>query len=252
MVKVTEALDKQRSLDIMTEILKRQFHNNVIKTGNEIPPLTSGVIRTGYKSLDRALGIGGIPCGKITEIYGEPGTGKTSLALTIAANAQKTGNVLYIDADNGLSPYLLNLNKVKAKNFYIARASTMEQAFDMCETSAAGLKLAVIDTLPSLPLRDEIFDEMCVNYDICIGRIIDRCIKRLIRTLSRSGCALLLVNQLRETRSLMRAETTAGGRALKHYKAVSISLNMRAGNPRTARITKNKCASPMQEAILEQ
>lgn len=226
-----------------------------ITTAGRLSPLSADVIPTGIPQLDTALGIGGLPAGRITEIYGDAMTGKTALALRIVAQAQRQGNVLYIDADNALSPFLLEANGVTDKNLYLSRSGTLEMAFDICWWAAQGCRLIVIDSLPALPIAAETKTRMG-DYPQTGGTAAAQCLNRILVRLHETGCALLIVNQTRRRISVCFGNniTTAGGNALKHYKAVSIETKADLERDRQgirAVVRKNKCAAPMKEAYFQ-
>ena len=237
----------------MTALELGQALNGCIITASRITPPSADVIPTGIQDLDTALGIGGIPAGRITEIYGEAMTGKTALALCIAAQAQRQGNVLYIDADNALSPFLLRANGVGDKNLYLSRPDTLEQTFEICWWAAQGCRLIVIDSLPALPVVDEPKD-LADNSSMRYGSVVAQGMRILTPRLHETGCALLIVNQIRERMGICfgNSNVATGGHALRHYKSASIETR-RAGMERDrllikATVRKNKCAAPMREA----
>ena len=226
-----------------------------ITTAGRLSPLSADVIPTGIPQLDTALGIGGLPAGRITEIYGDAMTGKTALALRIVAQAQRQGNVLYIDADNALSPFLLEANGVTDKNLYLSRPATLEQAFDICWWAAQGCRLIVIDSLPALPTAAETKTRMG-DYLQTGGTTAAQCLNRMLARLHETGCALLIVNQTRKRVGVCFGNpiTATGGRALRHYKSVSIETKAdleRDGQRIRAVVRKNKCAAPMKEAYFQ-
>lgn len=227
-----------------------------ITTASRIAPPSADVIPTGIPQLDAALGIGGIPAGRITEIYGDAMTGKTALALRIAAQAQRQGNVLYIDADNALSPFLLEANGVRDKNLYPSWPDTLEMAFEICWWAAQGCRLIVIDSLPALPTKKELKDE-AENNDGGTGKLYAQGVRVLTPRRHETGCALLIINQIRERIGVCFGNPTAatGGKALKHYKSISIETRLagleRDGLRIRTAVRKNKCAAPMKEAYFQ-
>lgn len=224
-----------------------------VTKASEIAPPSADVIPTGIPQLDAALGLGGIPAGRITEIYGNTMTGKTALALRIAAQAQRQGNVLYIDADNALSPFLLRANGVRDKSLYLSRPDTLEMALEICWWAAQGCRLIVIDSLPALPMQDEPKD-LAGNCSMRYGSAVAQGVRVLTPRLHETGCALLILDQIRERVGICfgNPEAPTGGRALRHYKSVSIETRLagleRDGLRIRATVRKNKCAVPMKEA----
>lgn len=232
----------------------KMFGAGKVKRLSELPEQSENAIRTGYKSLDEALGIGGIPEGRIVEIYGDAQTGKSSLALQIAKQAQKKGAVLYIDADCGLCSHQIGYSGIKKKNFYVARPETMEEAFELCKTAASGFSLIVIDSIAALPVEAEATGEMGdYTYELQSKRMA-KFLRIILGRLSDSGCTLLLVNQLREDPTIVFGNPvkTPCGRALKHYASVRIEAS-NAGRSKNGAsfkyiVRKNKCAEPMKWA----
>lgn len=208
--------------------LNMEFGEGTVRRAAELSP--PAAIPTGWAELDTALGIGGIPRGKIVEIYGPEYTGKTSLALEIA---RQVDNAFYIDADYGLNPN-------HARGLYLAHVDTLEGALKMVETAARAFDVVVIDTLTALPTAQQAEARMD-NYSGAEpqSKVLSRCLPRLIPTLSRHGCTLVVVNQVRENPGLLygNPEHSTGGLALKHYAAVRLEVWQ---NGITVR--KNKCA----------
>ena len=239
-----------QALQEMEAKLNKWFGEGTVKRASALPELKNNVISTGIKELDRALGIGGIPAGRVTEIYGHEMTGKTALALNIAAQAQKKGAVLYIDADGGLSPYLMQKNGVKKKNFYVAKPETMEEAFELCRTAAVGFRLIVIDTIAALSPEGEIVAEMGEHTQELQSVLISKFMRMMVPVLSDTGCALLLVNQTRIKLGIIFGDPAKAvcGRALKYYAAARIETRrtaLRSGELGFQYIvSKNKCAVP--------
>lgn len=227
-----------------------------VTTASEIAPPSADVIPTGIPQLDAALCIGGIPAGRITEIYGDAMTGKTALALRIVAQAQRRGSVLYIDADNALSPFLMQANGVRDKNLYLSQPDALEMAFNICWWAAQGCRLIVIDSLPALPVESEP-KELMVSSAMKYGAALAQGVRVLTPRLHETGCALLIINQIRERMGICfgNPETVTGGRALRHYKSVSIETRLagveRDGIMIKTVVRKNKCAVPMKEAYFQ-
>lgn len=239
----------------MTALELGQALNGCITTARRIAPPSADVIPTGVPALDLSLGTGGIPAGRISEIYGDAMTGKTALALRITAQAQRQGNVLYIDADNALSPFLLRANGVSDKNLYLSRPDTLEQALEICWWAAQGCRLIVIDSLSALPTEKEL-KGTTVYSDGGTGKLYAQGMRVLTPRLHGTGCALLVVNQTLRRAGIIFGNPIAptGGRALQHYKSVSIETRADPERDRMlikATVRKNKCAAPMREAYFE-
>ena len=243
-------MEQIQALQEMELKLNKWFGDGTVKHASDLPELKNNVIPTGIKELDQALGIGGIPGGRVTEIYGHEMTGKTALALNIAAQAQKKGAVLYIDADGGLSPYLMQKNGVKKKNFYVAKPETMEEAFNLCRTAAAGFRLIVIDTIAALSPEGEMVAYMGEHTQELQSKLISQFMRMMVSVLSNTGCALLLVNQTRTKLGIVYGDPAraVGGRALKYYAAARIETKKIVLRSREIGfryiVSKNKCAVP--------
>ena len=166
----------------------------LVKRASELPLIKDDVISTGVPELDEITGLGGIPVGFITEIYGEAMSGKTSLALRIAREAQKTGGVLYIDAERSLSPYLLQCAGVQPDKFYIAHPNTLEDAYEMCYHASPAFKLIVIDTLSALPTLREMENDLDYS-DFHRGALVAKFVNDLSNRMAVNHCACILVNQ---------------------------------------------------------
>lgn len=216
-----------KALELALWSLNREYGEGTVRRAAELPQRE--VIPTGRAELDAALGIGGLPRGKIVEIYGPEYTGKTSLALQIARQVE---NALYIDADYGLNPNY-------ARGLYLAHVDTLEGALEMVETAARAFDVVVIDTLTALPTAQQAEARMD-NYSGARSqaKVLSSCLPWIISALSRYGCTLVLVNQVREKSAVYfgNPEHSTGGRALKHYAAVR--LNVRQDG---IKVTKNKC-----------
>lgn len=198
----------------------------LVKRASELPLIKDDVISTGVPELDEITGLGGIPVGFITEIYGEAMSGKTSLALRIAREAQKTGAVLYIDADRGLSPYLLRCAGITQDNFYIAHPNTLEDAYEMCFWASPAFKLIVIDTLSALPTLQEMENDL--DYSAFHrGALVAKFVNDLANRMAVNHCACILVNQTIVNPTIVFGNPVlpAGGRALRHFKALSMRIS---------------------------
>lgn len=198
----------------------------LVMRASELPLIKDDVISTGVPELDEITGLGGIPVGFITEIYGEAMSGKTSLALRIAREAQKTGGVLYIDAERSLSPYLLQCAGVQPDKFYIAHPNTLEDAYEMCYHASPAFKLIVIDTLSALPTLREMENDLDYS-DFHRGALVAKFVNDLSNRMAVNHCACILVNQTIVNPTIVFGNPVlpAGGRALRHFKALSMRIS---------------------------
>lgn len=214
-----------KALEMALVSIEREHGKKAVRRAAELP--TVDVITTGRDDLDAALGIGGIPLGKIVEIYGPEYTGKTSLALQIA---HQVDNALYIDADYGLNPNF-------AKGLYLAHVDMLEDALRVVEIAAPAFDMVVIDTLTALPIKGDFLVPLGEDIRFPQSRILSLALPRLIRMLSRYSCTLVVVNQVREKPGLHfgNPEHSTGGRALKQYAAVRLEVRQNR-----ITVTKNK------------
>jgi recombination protein RecA len=233
-----------------------------MKLGESTTVAAAGIISTGSISLDIALGVGGIPRGRIIEIYGPESTGKTTLALHIIAEAQKTGGVAaYIDVEHALDPVYSGHLGVKIDDMLISQPDTGEQALEICEAlvRSGAVDVIVVDSVAALVPRAEIEGEMGDSQVALQARLMSQALRKLAVAIGRSGTAVIFINQLREKVGIVfgNPEVTPGGRALKFYSSVRIDLRrsetikqgeVAVGNRVKARIVKNKVAPPFRTA----
>ena len=219
-------------------------------------------IPTGSLSLDLALGIGGVPRGRIIEIYGPESSGKTTLALHIVASAQKMGGeVAYIDAEHALEPAYARALGVDIESMLISQPDTGEDALAITETlvRSGAVDVVVIDSVAALVPRSEIEGEMGESSVGVLARLMSQALRKLAGSISKTNCIVIFINQLREKIGVMygNPETTPGGRALKYFSSVRIDVrrveSMKVGgevvgNRTRAKIVKNKVAPPFKEA----
>lgn len=253
---------RQKALEAALATLTKRFGEGTVMRLGEATQLAVGVIPTGALSLDIALGVGGIPRGRVTEIYGPDGAGKTTLALHIVAEAQKRGGVAaYIDMEHALDPEYAEACGVDVENLYIAQPDTGEQALEIAETlvRSGAVDVVVIDSVAALVPRAEIEGEMGDSHPGLQARLMSQALRKLSGAIKQSNTAMIFTNQLREKIGVVfgSSETTTGGRALKFYASVRLDIRRVTGikekgeviGSRTrVRVTKNKVAPPFRVA----
>ena len=262
--KAKQAMDpgKARALDAtLSTILKRFGEGSIMRLG-EATHLQVATIPTGSLALDLALGVGGIPRGRVTEIYGPESAGKTTLCQHIVAETQKRGGIAaYIDMEHALDPGYAAKCGVDIENLYISQPDTGEQALEIAESlvRSGAVDLIVIDSVAALVPRAEIEGEMGDSHMGLQARLMSQALRKLSGAIKQSNCALVFTNQLRMKIGVMfgNPETTTGGNALKFYASVrmdirrtqSIKANAEVvGNRARVRVTKNKVAPPFRQA----
>ncbi len=255
--------EKEKALELaIGQIEKRFGKGSIMRLGESAIMANVGVIPSGSLALDMALGIGGIPRGRITEIFGPESSGKTTLAQHIIAEAQKQGGtVAYIDAEHALDPtYAANCG-VNVDDLLISQPDTGEQALEITEAlvRSSAVDAIVIDSVAALVPRAEIEGEMGDAHVGLQARLMSQALRKLAAATSKSGTALIFINQLREKIGIVfgNPEVTPGGRALKFYSSVRIDLrrietikqgNVATGNRVRAKVVKNKVAPPFRTA----
>ena len=254
--------DKKKALETAISQIEKNFGKGAImRLGDDIP-VNVEAISTGSLSLDLALGIGGVPRGRIVEIYGPESSGKTTLALHILASAQKTGGeVAFIDVEHALEPAYARALGVDIDSLLISQPDTGEQALEITEqlVRSGALDVVVVDSVAALLPRSELEGEMGESSVGVIARLMSQALRKLAGTVSRTNCIVVFINQLREKIGVMygNPETTPGGRALKYFSSVRIDVRRietlkvggeMIGNRTRAKIVKNKVAPPFKEA----
>lgn len=260
---IPEDASKEEALRITKEqIVKKYGDGSIMKLGDEGAALDVDVIPTGSLALDAALGIGGIPRGRIIEIYGPESSGKTTLALQIVAEAQALGGVAaFIDAEHALDPVYAARLGVDLEELLISQPDTGEQALEICDMLVRSNAVAciVIDSVAALVPRAEIEGEI---GDASVGlqaRLMSQALRKLAGSLSKSNTSCIFINQLREKIGVMfgNPETTTGGRALKFFSSVRLDIRrietikvdgVAIGNRVRVKVAKNKCAAPFRQA----
>ena len=256
--------DKEKTLKLTTDQIEHKFgKGSIMKLGEEGRTLEVGVIPTGALPLDAALGIGGVPRGRIVEIYGPESSGKTTLALQILAEAQALGGVVaFIDAEHALDPTYAARLGVDIDEVLISQPDTGEQALEICDmlVRSNAIDAIVIDSVAALLPRAEIEGEIGDSSVGLQARLMSQALRKLAGSLSKSNTTCIFINQLREKIGVMfgSPETTTGGRALKFFSSVRIDIrrietlknksNEPVGNRVRAKVVKNKVAPPFRQA----
>ena len=256
------AADKRKALETaIAQIEKNYGKGAIMRLGDDIP-VNVEAISTGSLSLDLALGIGGVPRGRIVEIYGPESCGKTTLALHIVASAQKNGGeAAYIDVEHALEPAYARALGVNIDELLISQPDTGEQALEVTEqlVRCGALDGVVIGSVAALLPRSELEGEMGESSVGVVARLMSQALRKLAGVVSKTGCIVIFINQLREKIGVMygNPETTPGGRALKYFASVRIDMRRietlksgteMVGNRTRAKIVKNKVAPPFKEA----
>ena len=253
---------KNKALELAISQVDRQFgKGSIMKLAGEQPIMSDNSISTGCLSLDVALGVGGIPRGRIMEIYGPESSGKTTLALHIVAEAQKAGGyAAFIDAEHAMDPQYSQKLGVNLEELLVSQPDTGEQALEITETlvRSSALDVIVIDSVAALVPRAELEGEMGDSHMGLQARLMSQALRKLTGTVSRSNTAVIFINQIREKIGVMfgNPETTPGGRALKFYTSVRMDIRRIAtikdgqdaiGNRTRVKVVKNKVAAPFKQ-----
>ncbi len=252
--------EKKKMLENALSQIEKQFGKGAIMKFSDTAKEGIDVIPTGCLSLDYALGIGGVPRGRIIEIYGPESSGKTTLTLHILAEAQKLGGTCaFIDAEHALDPYYAKNLGVDVDNLYISQPDTGEQALEICESlvRSGAIDLVVIDSVAALTPRAEIEGEMGDNFVGTQARLMSQALRKLTGITNKSKACVIFINQLRDKIGVMYGspETTTGGKALKFYSSVRIDIRKSdvikdgteiIGNKTKIKIVKNKLAPPFK------
>lgn len=260
MARESAADEKQKALQAAFAQIQKQFGQGSIMRLGENTAVKAEVIPTGSISLDAALGIGGIPRGRITEIYGAESSGKTTLALHVLANAQKSGEVAFIDAEHALDPQYAAKIGLDVDKLLVSQPSSGEQALEITEmlVRSNAVDAIVVDSVAALVPRAELEGEMGDAHVGLQARLMSQALRKLTGAVSRSNCAVIFINQIRMQIGVMfgNPETTTGGRALKFYASVRIDIRRVAsikdgeevtGSRTRAKVVKNKMASPFRQ-----
>lgn len=255
--------DKLKALDAAIGQIEKQYgKGSVMKLGDASAHMNVETIPTGSLSLDIALGLGGVPKGRIVEVYGPESSGKTTVALHMVAEAQRNGGIAgFIDAEHALDPAYAKRIGVDIDNLYISQPDSGEQALEITETMvrSGAVDIVIVDSVAALVPRAEIDGDMGDAHVGLQARLMSQALRKLTAAISKSNCIVIFINQLREKVGVMfgSPETTTGGRALKFYS--SIRLDVRriealkqggevVGNRTRIKVVKNKVAPPFKEA----
>lgn len=255
-------IEKKKALEMAMGQIEKQFGKGAIMKLGENTHLNIETISTGALGLDIALGVGGVPRGRIVEIYGPEASGKTTVALHVIAEAQKNGGeAAFIDAEHALDPvYAKNLG-VDIENLIVAQPDTGEQALEIAEAlvRSGAIDVIVVDSVAALVPKAEIDGEMGDSHVGLQARLMSQALRKLAGVVSKSKTTAIFINQLREKVGIMfgNPETTPGGRALKFYSSVRLDVrrietlkqgNEMIGNRTRVKVVKNKVAPPFKEA----
>ena len=255
--------DKLKALDAALGQIEKQFgKGSVMKLGDNGKDMNIQTVPTGSLSLDIALGLGGVPRGRIVEIYGPESSGKTTVALHMVAEVQKRGGIAgFIDAEHALDPVYAKNIGVDIDNLYISQPDNGEQALEITETMvrSGAIDIIIVDSVAALVPRAEIEGEMGDSHVGLQARLMSQALRKLTGVVSKSNCIVIFINQLREKVGVMfgNPETTTGGRALKFYASVRMDVRRIealkqggevVGNRTRIKVVKKKIAPPFKEA----
>ncbi|MCB6200313.1 recombinase RecA [Extibacter muris] len=255
--------DKKKALDAAISKLEKDFgKGTVMKLGDPAAQVQVETVPTGSLSLDLALGLGGVPKGRVIEIYGPESSGKTTVALHMIAEVQKRGGIAgFIDAEHALDPVYAGNIGVDIDELYISQPDSGDQALEITETMvrSGAMDIVVVDSVAALVPRQEIEGDMGDSHVGLQARLMSQALRKLTPVISKSNCVVIFINQLREKVGIMfgNPETTTGGRALKFYASIRMDVRRietlkqggeMVGNRTRVKIVKNKIAPPFKEA----
>lgn len=255
--------DKMKALDAALSKIEKDFgKGSVMKLGEKGTSMDVETVPTGALSLDLALGLGGVPKGRIIEIYGPESSGKTTVTLHMVAEVQKRGGIAgFIDAEHALDPVYAKSIGVDIENLYISQPDNGEQALEITETMvrSGAIDIIVVDSVAALVPKAEIEGDMGDSHVGLQARLMSQALRKLTAVISKSNCIVIFINQLREKVGVMfgNPETTTGGRALKFYSSVRMDIRRIealkqggeiVGNRTRVKVVKNKIAPPFKEA----
>ncbi len=255
-------MERDKALEMALGNIEKQFGKGAVMKMGEKGSMNIESIPTGALALDLALGIGGLPRGRVTEIYGPESSGKSTLAMHVVAEAQRNGGICaYIDAEHAMDPVYARAIGVDVDELLISQPDTGEQALEICDmlVRSAAIDVIVIDSVAALTPRAEIEGEMGDTHVGLQARLMSQALRKLTGNLSKSQTICIFINQLREKIGVMfgSPETTPGGRALKFYSSVRLDIRRIeslkdgaevVGNRTRVKVVKNKCAPPFRQA----
>ena len=261
-VKMTDAEEKKKALESVFSVIEKEYGTGSIMKLGDANSVDVEVIPTGSLTLDMALGVGGLPRGRVIEIYGPESSGKTTVALHVVAEAQKMGGeAAFIDAEHALEPVYAKKLGVDIDNLIVAQPDTGEQALDIAEAlvRSGALDVIVVDSVAALVPKAEIDGEMGDSHVGLLARLMSQALRKLTAVISKSGTVVIFINQLREKVGVMygNPETTPGGRALKFFSSVRLDVRRGEvikngteliGNKTKVKVVKNKVAPPFKTA----
>ncbi len=254
--------DKQKALELSLLGIEKQFGKGSVMKMGEKTNMDIGTVPTGALGLDLALGIGGLPRGRVVEIYGPESSGKSTLAMHVVAEAQRTGGICaYIDAEHAMDPIYARAIGVDVDELLISQPDTGEQALEICDmlVRSGAIDVVVIDSVAALTPRAEIEGDMGDTHVGLQARLMSQALRKLTANLNKSHTICIFINQLREKIGVMfgSPETTPGGRALKFYSSIRLDIRRIesikdgaevVGNRTRVKVVKNKCAPPFKQA----
>ena len=257
-----DADGRQAALNAVLDQVEKQFGKGSLMRLGDRPMANIETISTGSLSLDIALGIGGLPCGRIVEIYGPESSGKTTLTLEVIAQAQKKGkNCFFIDAEHALDPEYARKLGVDIDNLYLSQPDTGEQALEICDmvVRSGAMDVVVIDSVAALTPKAEIEGDMGESHVGLQARLMSQALRKLTDSIQAANCLVIFINQIRMKIGVMfgNPETTTGGNALKFYSSVRLDIRRTGsvkdgdqviGNDTRVKVVKNKLAPPFKTA----
>ena len=254
--------DRQKALDLSLASIEKQFGKGAVMKMGEKGSMVIGTVPTGALALDLALGIGGLPRGRVTEIYGPESSGKSTLAMHVVAEAQRLGGICaYVDAEHAMDPIYARAIGVDVDELLISQPDTGEQALEITDmlVRSGAIDVVVIDSVAALTPRAEIEGDMGDTHVGLQARLMSQALRKLTANLNKTDTICIFINQLREKIGVMfgSPETTPGGRALKFYSSVRLDIRRIesikdgvevVGNRTRVKVVKNKCAPPFRQA----